>query len=470
MTTCRSLSNSVRMELVRRELTAHLMAHPVMPVARDEDGNVTGFGGPSRGAQRKSLMRIEIDRIADDAGRAELAAALNTALGEVRVAVADWFAMRQAALDAVGELAMVSGRSPALRAQLEEAASFLRWIHDNHYTLLGVRRFKYGGGKRGPVNYAVVPGSGLGILRGDEARLFDPHPAGRAALASFAASDAPILVLKSDRLSRVHRAGAMDAIAVKTYDARGKVTGERRFTGLFTSSAYHASPREIPLLRRKVEAVIERAGYDPASHDGKALLNIIETHPRDELFQADEETLFAIATGVLQLQERQHVALFARPDVAGRFVFCLVYAPRENYDSDLRKRFAAILERAYNGTVSAFSVSVGDESVLARVLFTVGSSIRWPGCRMPTRSNASLPKRRAPGAKSSRRFWSNASGRRTAWRCCGASAMRFPSPIARTSTLSPPRATSPRRCRSRAGCPWASTSTGGPTRWRTRWR
>ncbi|HJQ59466.1 MAG TPA: NAD-glutamate dehydrogenase, partial [Vineibacter sp.] len=163
--------------------------------------------------------------------------------------------------------------------------------------------------------------------------------------------------------------GALDVIAVKTYDAKGKVTGERRFAGLFTSSAYHASPRDIPLLRRKVEAVIDRAGYDPSSHDGKALLNIIETHPRDELFQADEEALFATATGVLQLQERQRVALFVRPDAAGRFVACLIYAPRETYDSSLRRRFADILERAYGGKIANYSVSVGDESVLARVLF-----------------------------------------------------------------------------------------------------
>jgi len=365
------LVDSVRMEFTRRDLAVHLMAHPVMPVKRDAKGKLTAFGGPARGAARESIMRIEIDRVADEAGRVDLAAALARALDEVRVAVSDWFAMRQSALDAVGELAMASGRIPAQRAPLEEAATFLRWVEDNHYSFLGFRRFKYGGGKKGPVSYEVVPGSGLGILRGDEERLFDPHPQGRAALASFAASAAPILVLKSDRPSRVHRAGTMDVIAVKTYDARGKVTGERRFAGLFTSSAYHASPREIPLLRRKVEAVIDRAGYDPASHDGKAMINIIETHPRDELFQADEDTLFAMATGVLQLQERQRVALFARPDAAGRFVTCLVYAPRDSYDSDLRKRFATILERAYRGTVESFSVSVGDESMLARVLFTL---------------------------------------------------------------------------------------------------
>jgi glutamate dehydrogenase len=352
-----------------------------MPVARDAKRRMTDFGGPARGAPRESVMRIEVDRIADAAGRDDLATALRRALSEVRVAVADWFAMRQAAKDAIGELAAASGRVAGQRAALEEAATFMRWLEDNHYTFLGFRRFKYGGGKKGPVNYEIVSGSGLGILRGDEERLFDPHPQGRAALAGFAASAAPILVLKSDRPSRVHRAGALDVIAVKTYDARGKVTGERRFAGLFTSSAYHASPRDIPLLRRKVDAVIDRAGFDPSSHDGKALLNIIETHPRDELFQADEEALFATTTGVLQLQERQRVALFVRPDAASRFVSCLIYAPRETFDSDLRRRFAAILERAYGGKIASFSVNVGDDSVLARVLFILRPAD--PTARLP---------------------------------------------------------------------------------------
>ncbi len=374
------LVDSVRMELVRRELAVHLMAHPVMPVARDADGTVKDFGGPARGSPRESVMRIEIDRVGDAAARQDLEEALRRALGEVRLAVTDWFAMRQAALDAVGELAMASGRVPAQKAALEEAATFLRWAAENHYTFIGFRRFKYGG-KRGRASYDIVPGSGLGIMRSDEERLFDPHPQGRAALASFAASNEPVLVLKSDRPSRVHRAGTMDVIAVKSYDAKGKATGERRFAGLFTSSAYHTSPREIPLLRRKVEAIIDRAGYDPSSHDGKALLNILETHPRDELFQADEDTLFATATAVLQLQERQRVRLFVRPDAAGRFVSCLVYAPRETYDSDLRKRFASILQRAYDAAVEHFSVTVGDESVLARVLFTL--RLKDPMARLP---------------------------------------------------------------------------------------
>ncbi|QQS14870.1 MAG: NAD-glutamate dehydrogenase [Rhodospirillales bacterium] len=358
------LVDSVRIELARRDLAVGLMAHPVVPVARDAAGALTGFGAGVAGARRESVMRLEIDRAGDAGARDDLAAALARALDEARLAVTDWKAMRQAALDAARDL-------PADDPESAEAAAFLRWLEADHYTFLGCRRFTYHPGATGEIAYEVVPGSGLGILRGDDERLFDPHPAGRAALAAFAKGPAPLLVVKSDRPSRVHRAGAMDVVAVKLRDADGKATGEWRFAGLFTSTVYHSSPRDIPLLRHKVARTLARAGFEPASHDGKALLNILDAYPRDELFQSNDDDLFETATGVLRLQERQRVALFARPDAARRFVSCLVYAPRDSYDSDLRRRFAAILGRAYGGAVESYSVSVGDTSALARVLFVL---------------------------------------------------------------------------------------------------
>jgi len=355
------LVDSVTIEITRRELAIRLLAHPVIGARRDEAGRLTTIADDG---QRESVMRIEIDHTAEPEALAE---GLRLAFSEVRLAVDDWRAMRAAALEAARELSTASGRSDGEPQALEETASFLRWAEDNHFTFLGHRRYRY----EADSTRALIDGTGLGILRDRAVRMFDPHPAGGAAMAAFAQSTAPVLLLKSDRLSHVHRAGAMDVIVVKSYGEDGKVTGERRFCGLFTSSAYHASPRDIPLLRRKVARVVARAGFDPASHDGKALLNILEVHPRDEMFQSDDDTLYSIATGVLQLQERQRVALFTRRDAAARFLSCLVYAPRDRYDSDLRRRFMATLERAYDGAVTSYSVAMGDESVLARVLFTV---------------------------------------------------------------------------------------------------
>jgi len=355
------LVDSVTVEITRRELAIRLLAHPVISARRDAAGLLVTLGGDGG---RESVMRIEIDHTAEPEALAE---GLRVALGEVRLAVGDWLKMRAAALEAALELGAAATRGGGEPQALEEAAAFLRWAEGNHFTFLGHRRYRYeADGTR-----ALIDGTGLGILRDRAVRMFDPHPAGGAAMTAFARSTAPILLLKSDRPSHVHRGGAMDVIVVKSYGDDGKVSGERRFCGLFTSSAYHASPRDIPLLRRKVAQIVARAGFDPAGHDGKALLNILETHPRDEMFQSDNDTLYAIATGVLRLQERQHVALFTRRDSAARFLSCLVYAPRDRYDSDLRRRFMATLERAYDGVISGYSVAMGDESTLARVLFSV---------------------------------------------------------------------------------------------------
>jgi len=162
----------------------------------------------------------------------------------------------------------------------------------------------------------------------------------------------------------------MDSIGIKCFNAAGEVTGEHRFLGLFTSAAYSRNPRGIPLLRRKLEAVLKRAGLRQNSHAGKALAHILETYPRDELFQTDVDTLYHNALGILHLQERQQVRLFLRHDRYGRFVSCLIYAPRDRYDTAVRKRMQAILLDAFDGAHSEFTVQLS-EAVLARIHFVI---------------------------------------------------------------------------------------------------
>ena len=190
-------------------------------------------------------------------------------------------------------------------------------------------------------------------------------------MARFARGPHNILIVKTDRPSLVHRIGPMDCVIVKTYDADGRVTGERRFAGLFTSAAYHALVQDVPLLRGRVDGILRRSGLDVHSHDGKALLAILEAYPRDELFQIEEDTLYDHALGILQLQERRRVALFARRDAVGRFATCLVFAPRERFDAALSDRFAAILEQAWHAKVTSVASSISSDSALAQSLYTL---------------------------------------------------------------------------------------------------
>jgi len=127
------------------------------------------------------------------------------------------------------------------------------------------------------------------------------------------------------------------------------VNGEHRFLGLWTSTAYHRTPRDIPVLRRKVDRVIEYFGLDSASHDGKAVLNVLETYPRDELFQASVDDLIRIARGVVNLYERRTVRMLVRRDPYHRFYSCLIYVPRDRYSTEVRQRFEKIVLEGFNG-------------------------------------------------------------------------------------------------------------------------
>src|SRR6266850_2134446 len=362
------LVDSITNEFNRREIAPHLLAHPVLAARRDLDGDLLGFAPEtSERARPESMMHIEIDRQADPTLLDELAAALTRVLAEVRLAVEDWRPMRHACIDAIVDL------GPSRSPNLPEYEEFLRWLEANHFTFLGHRRYRYvdDPAQPGGLRYELMPGSALGILRRDDVRLFEAGLGGGEAMSRFARGPDNIMIVKTDRQCLVHRSGAMDCVIVKTYDADGRVTGERRLVGLFTSTAYHALVHDVPLLRGRVDNILRRSRLDANSHDGKALLAILDAYPRDELFQIEEDTLYDHVLGILQLQERRRVALFARRDAVGRFASCLVFAPRERFDAALSERFGAILEKAWHAKVTSAAASISSDSALAQALYTL---------------------------------------------------------------------------------------------------
>ncbi len=361
------LVDSTTNALQRMDLGVHLVVHPIMGVERDDKGRLREVTEKGREAALvESMMHIEVDRQTDDDALRRLHERLATVLTDVREAVEDWQPMRERIEDI---LAGLHAPQPAVTAEeVHETLDFLRWLHEDHFTFLGYRRalFRDDG-------IDIDAESGLGILRDADARVFDSwRDLGAMPKHVLDHLRRPTLlqITKSDREASVHRAVPMDVIGVKWLDDAGRVAGLHVFVGLFASSAYTRNPTMIPVLRRKVATVIRRAGFRPSSHDGKALLNILENYPRDELFQIEEDDLFATAQAILRLQERPRVALFVRRDEFGRFVSALVFVPRDRYDTALRLAVTAILEETFGGTVSAWFTQVG-ESPLARLQFIV---------------------------------------------------------------------------------------------------
>ncbi|EME70503.1 NAD-specific glutamate dehydrogenase [Paramagnetospirillum caucaseum] len=382
------LVDSVAMELARHGIKVHLLVHPVVRVDREQSGMLAGVADNGGGTLQESVMHVEIDRQPADI-QAQLAASLAEVLGQVRFAVADWRRMLDTLWTGIAEFEGAAAKVPAEEKQ--EGLAFLEWLADNHFTFLGYRRFDLAKG------VAADPASGLGILSDAQAHVFDDTMTLAdmpAELRAFVQRPEPLMVTKSARHAVIHRPVRMDIIGLKQFDSKGRVVGLHAFLGLFTSAAYNDRPAQIPLLRRKIARVEARAGFNRSGHDAKALTNILETYPRDELFQVSEDALFETSIGILHLQDRQRVAVFLRNDEFERFVSCLVFVPRDRYDTPLRLAITAMLEEAVGGTLDAFYTQVADLP-LARLHFIIRTS---PG-HLPRIDASALEARIADAAR-----------------------------------------------------------------------
>ena len=370
------LLNSALGEIQAFGAGIRLVAHPIVSVTRDDEGGLVAYHGAEKGPDgsvRESLIQIHVDRIDGDERRSELAARLLSLFADIRNAVADWPAMLARVRAVITEYR--TDPLPIPDEDRAEAIAFLEWLADGDFTFLGVREYDYAGGaRRGQLKRAATPG--LGILRDASVRVLRRGSAGvttTPAIREFLMQPEPLIVSKSNLISRVHRRAYADYVGAKRYDAKGTLAGEVRFLGLFTSTAYTRSVRQIPYVRQKVERVMARAGFDAAGHSGKSLWNVLETYPRDELFQIDEDTLFGNAMQIMALDERPRVRVLARRDRFDRFVSVIVYVPRDRYDSAIRVRIADYLAGVFDGHISAFYPSF-PEGTLVRVHFIIGRS------------------------------------------------------------------------------------------------
>jgi glutamate dehydrogenase len=365
------LVDSVTMEVNRQGLTLHLIIHPVMKTKRDAKGGLSEILSREAGKNgaSESIMHAEVDRQTAPEKLAELEAGILRILSDVRKAVEDYPKMKDNMNRLVAEI-----RKPYPEAldpeEIEENRALLAWLADGHFIFLGYRDYDLA--KEGDEDVLrVVPGSGLGILRETNlTKVSKSFATVTPEVRKLARAPRLLVLTKANSRATVHRPGYLDYVGVKRFDAKGQVLGEQRFLGLFTSTAYNSHAADIPLLRRKVKNVVTKAGFDPNGHTGKALVAILEQHPRDELFQISEDELFETAMGILRLGERQRTRLFVRSDVYGRFLSCLIYVPRENHNTELRDRMRQILMQAFNGLSSEYAVHLS-ESALARVQIVI---------------------------------------------------------------------------------------------------
>jgi len=353
------LVDSVMGEIAEQGLSTLAMFHPLAPAPG--------------GSGRDSLIQIHLPRLSAQKAKA-VEAGIRQTLADVRVAVADFLSMRQRMLACAQELE--HARTNARSEDQGEAVSLLRWLAADKFTFLGARDYEYARDASGaytPVEPDIINASGLGVLRdldlyvlrtSAEPMTLTPE------VKRLMAEPSPLIVAKSTLRARVHRRAVCDYVSVKRYNDKGEAVGETRFVGLFTIESFTEPTRNIPVLRRKSEWVMEQAGFAPGGHSAKTLRKIIESYPREELWQMSREELLETARGILHLLDRPRARVFMRRDRFNRFVTALAYIPKDRYDSAIRIAAGEAIAKAYGGQVDSFMQQLG-EGQLARVLYVI---------------------------------------------------------------------------------------------------
>lgn len=373
------LVDSTRMVINRHGHLIHFIIHiGGMKVKRNAENRlieVLPVNANDKEACTSAPVYIEIDKMSDDASMEELRAEIMHVLSDVSTSVADWRKMVRRVEDSLKELD--SSPSNMDSAEIAETRDFLRWLINNNFTFLGARDYRLiGDGTNRALQ--IVPDSGLGVLRDESSSPASKSYAKLPPQAQKMALSKDILIIaKTNTKSTVHRDAYTDYIGIKRFNEKGELIGERRFIGLYTSTAYHSTPRQIPFLRHKVAKVLEDLGYPPDSHDGKEAVHIIETLPRDDLFQASQEELLDITRKIIHLKERKFTRLLVRKDAFARYFSCLVYVPREIFDTNIALDMQDILMKSFKGIECTFNTYFSD-SILARIHYQIRVNPKEP--------------------------------------------------------------------------------------------
>ncbi|MEP2580428.1 MAG: NAD-glutamate dehydrogenase [Roseibium sp.] len=369
------LVDSVMDELQGSKYEVHLVLHPIFIVERQQDGKLIAATAhkkpPKRTDRQESLIHIHVTRIDSEEERAVLKAKLDKVLDDVRAVVTDFKPMQERLAEAIDTYKTT--QIPDSSDELWEAIHFLEWMENDNFIFLGMREYTFEGGiEEGELSPHA--GTGLGLLtdpdvrvlrRGSEFVQITPE------IREFLKKPEPLIIAKANVKSTVHRRVHMDYVGAKLYDDNGNLIGELRIVGLFASTAYTEPTSTIPFLRRKVASVLARAGYGSESHSGRALRNVLEAFPRDELIQIDRDRLYDFAIAILQLDERPRIRVLSRPDKFDRYVSILVFVPRDRYSTEVRLNVGTYLAAIYEGRVSAWYVTY-PEGPLARVHYIIG--------------------------------------------------------------------------------------------------
>ncbi|MDO7083438.1 NAD-glutamate dehydrogenase [Pseudocolwellia sp. AS88] len=366
------LVDSLRIALGRLGLTPHLMLNSPIKIVRDKSNKIVELSAASdnkiKATSTETAFFIEVDRITEQSLLNNIVKELGSVVSDISLTVNDWQAMKDKLSETISNVK--KSTFTCSKEEHAETLEFLNWLQNDNFTFMGYRSYDMKSIK-GDVALSAKNDTSLGLMKqstGTKQRLLSElgEDAREVALGKN------ILVLtKSNSRSRVHRPALLDYIGVKHFDDKGNVLGEERFIGLFGSAYYTNSALDLPLIKSKVSAVLQASGFGQKTHAYKTLINILETYPRDEILQSNTPTLLNNVLGVFQMQERDYSGLFVRRDTFDRFYSCMVYVPRERYNTKLRIQTQALLKEAFGSDENVEFTTYFSESAQARTHYIV---------------------------------------------------------------------------------------------------
>ncbi|MCG3729012.1 NAD-glutamate dehydrogenase [Vibrio cincinnatiensis] len=362
------LVDSIKMALSRLGLTCHFMLNGPTHIEYDNQGLVKSIH--QRKGSLQSLFHIEVDKLNTKQEMRTLQEELLNIFKDVTLVVHDWKPMVSQLNQVIKQLEQQKESIPVESEHYQETLNFLRWLGDHNFTFMGYKEFDLVN-IEGDIELRPTQELGLGLFS-DRKRVRQVKLSQFSDAARVEAEKPFLLILtKGNKQSRIHRPAYTDYIGIKKFDENGKVVGEHRFTGLYTSAVYNQTVESIPLIREKVQRILSASGYRAGSYAYKALHNILENYPRDELLQANEKELLAVGMGVVQMQDRDLIRLFVRRDPFGRFFSCMVYVSKERYNTELRRQSQRILKDYFGCEQEVEFTTYFSESPLARTHYIV---------------------------------------------------------------------------------------------------
>jgi glutamate dehydrogenase len=346
------LLDSIIIEFENRELAVKNIIHPILSISRDSENKIKNLS-PFSSENNESIIQLHCEKIHDEDEINSIIIEIDKILETCDLVVADWPNMLKLAGEAKEH--MLNCKNKIDNVNIDEFIDFIEWIENNNFIFLGITEYQLLSDD-GNHSLVRVPEKTLGVLRSGHDSMI-PNIYNRAIGEIAQSIEQPyfIEILKSKYTSRIHRYSYTERIRIQKFDKEGKVSGEYRLIGLFASSAYYQPSNHIPLVRNKIKNVIDRAGYAPRGHNAKDLKYVLDSYPRDELFQISEDDLCQIAMGIVNISGRSVIRFFPRIDKFSRFVSCLVFLPKDLFNTTSRQNIQDILEEEYGGYVDSYN-------------------------------------------------------------------------------------------------------------------